>query len=319
MEKVITKEFELQLVGEEEDEAFAAVAKNKTFNYLKFILTDDLPNANKQKIPQDEFENLIQSGFFTPLKMAFKQVKDGHDESFPLGVITHLKQDSNQIRGIAALWSRERPEDVQLVKESYAKKIPLNVSWEIMYSDSEVDEEGIEILKGTSLRAATIVGLPAYEGRTPIYAVASKETEDLHKMEVEQLQAELTEIKTKYDEAQTKIKNLEEQQAELLVLREFKAAVDAKEQKEQKLAAIKTKFVDAGITKEDEYFATNQDLLLNLSDEALDFMIQELVSFAEKLPANSSKKTEIPEIKAEPQPGDNIPELVNELKKRLQK
>src|SRR3970040_1844662 len=98
MEKTITKEFSLQLVEDFDDEAFAAVAKNKAFNYLKFILTDDQPNANKQLVPLEEFENLIQSGYFTPIKMALKRIEDGHEESFPLGVITHLKQENNLIK-----------------------------------------------------------------------------------------------------------------------------------------------------------------------------------------------------------------------------
>jgi len=321
MEKTITKEFSLQLVEDFDDEAFAAVAKNKAFNYLKFILTDDQPNANKQLVPLEEFENLIQSGYFTPIKMALKRIEDGHEESFPLGVITHLKQENNLIKGIAALWSRERPEDVELVKDAYAKKIPLNVSWEIMYADSEMTDEGIEVLKGTSLRAATIVGLPAYQGRTPIYAVASKNQEDKNLDELELTKQQLTDANSKLGEVQTSLdetlKKVAELEGEIAPLKEFKASADADKEKAEKLTSIRKKFADAGLQKEDEYFSTNEELLLNLSEPSLDFMIQELVSFSSKEEKASSKK-EIPNLKADPDEKD-ITALVGALRQRLQK
>ncbi len=179
MEKIIIKDYRLEFAEEDDEQlAEAAIAANQAFNYLKFILTDDEPNANKQRIPQDEFANLIRTGFYTPLKMAQGKIEEGHDNSVPLGVITHLKENDNQIRGLAALWSEERPEDVEILRKAYAEKKPINISWELAYTTSSFEEDGTENLHGVSLRAATIVNLPAYEGRTKAIEFASEKNKE---------------------------------------------------------------------------------------------------------------------------------------------
>ena len=291
MEKTIIKDYKLEFAEDDDEQlAEAAIAANQSFNYLKFILNDDEPNANRQRIPKEEFANLIRTGFFTPLKMAQGEIRDGHDMSSPLGVITHLKENDNQIRGLAALWSQERPDDVKLIREAYAEKKPINISWELAYMASSFEEDGTENLHDVSLRAATIVALPAYQGRTIAIEFASeKENENKTMEELEKTQKELQDTKellTASDEEKKELKEklaeLDGQKDELASLREFKASAEKELEQEKALKEIKDKFADAGIEKEDKYFTDNKDMLLALSTEALEFMLQELVSFSSK-------------------------------------
>lgn len=321
MENLFQKQFNLTFEElTKEDEAIASVATNPHFNFVKFILTDSLANANKQRVPEEEFNNLIKTGVYTPFKKAVKTIEEGHDYALPMGVITNLKKEENLVVGIAALWSRERPEDVEQIKTAIAEKKPLNVSWEIVYTDSKTDDDGVENLYGTSLRGATVVGLPAYEGRTPIFAFASVQ-EDKKLEELEKLQAKLDEATKQLadanallEEQKTTIAELSPLKDEVAQLREFKASIVAEKEKEEKLVAIKEKFVEAGLEKEEKYFTDNAEVLLSLDENALGFMIQEQVSFTEaSKTAKSSKK--VPNLtNTEDEP--TIDELVEALRKR---
>jgi len=175
----------VQLISEDEvsaemGEAFASFMLNPTVVWAKFVLTDDRKNANSQRVPQEEFVNLIKSGIHMPVKMALGEIKPGHDDSKPLGVITHLKEVETQdgvkaLVALAALWGEERPSDVEYIRERFKKQLPVDVSWEILYGDSKYNtEEGSEDLYGTVLKAATVVGMPAYQGRTSFLSVAAK-------------------------------------------------------------------------------------------------------------------------------------------------
>jgi hypothetical protein len=165
-------------VTEELGEAVASIMLNPTVTWAKFTLTDDLPNGNKQRVPLSEFDNLIKSGLHMPLKMAEGRPNEGHEDSKPLGVITHLRKivedGVNKIVALAALWSRERPEDVVHIKDLIESEDGVNVSWEILYGDSMASEGGVRDLIDTVLKAVTIVTRPAYQGRTKFLAVAAK-------------------------------------------------------------------------------------------------------------------------------------------------
>ena len=289
MDKTIIKDYRLEFAEEDDEQlAEAAIAANQAFNYLKFILTDDEPNANRQRIPKEEFENLIRTGFFTPLKMAQGEIEDGHENSVPLGVITHLKESDNQIRGLAALWSKERPEDVDILRKAYAEKRPINISWELAYLASSFEDDGTENLHDVSLIAATIVGLPAYKGRTKAIEFASqKEKEKKNMEELEKVQKELEDTKELLTTSETETKGLKEQLAELegqseelKTLKEFKASIDKEVEEEKAINTIKEKFSGAEVEKDDEYFSENREMLLSLSEDSLEFMLQEFVSFA---------------------------------------
>lgn len=279
----------------EDGEAFASVVLNPNLRWMKFILTDDKPNENKQRVPQEEFPNLIQTGIHMPIKMADGEIADGHEESFPIGVITNLKQIKNRIEGLAALWSRERPEDIDhIIKEFETGTIP-QISYEIPFTSSVTTDEGIEDLAGTCLGAATLVGIPAYAGRTPVLAVASKNKDgtDDNTMEETKSMEELETLKQQLTEAQDKIKELEDKltgtketeaslNKELTELREYKADIDKLAEENDKLDKIEAKFTEAGIERAEDYFVKNKEMLLTLDDAAIDFMTQEMVSFAEK-------------------------------------
>ncbi|MCX8010063.1 MAG: hypothetical protein N3A61_02825, partial [Ignavibacteria bacterium] len=159
------------------NEAVASIGLNPFFKWAKFVLTDDDVNLNNQKVPESEFDNIISTGIYTPIKMDFGKISDGHKtaEKKPIGVITHIKKDEIDNRkvlvALAALWKKERPEDVDLLKEMIDAGEPPKVSWEISYHDSEFDGKA-EILKGTILTGVAIVANPAYADRTKFLAIA---------------------------------------------------------------------------------------------------------------------------------------------------
>ncbi|GEM_PF-3336569 len=173
------------------NEAIASIGLNPYFKWAKFVLTDDDVNLNKQKVPVDEFDNLISTGIFTPIKMDFGKISDGHTsaEKKPIGVITNIKKDviddRNVLIALAALWKKERPEDVDLLKEMIDEGNPPQVSWEISYHNSTIADSGEEILHGTILTGVAIVANPAYRDRTKFLAIAAVNESESEKWTVE--------------------------------------------------------------------------------------------------------------------------------------
>ena len=219
--------------SEKVNESFASLLLNPNVTWAKFILTDDEPNGNKVRIPKEEFSNLINSGVHMPIKMTLGQI-EGHEASIPIGVITHLKEVSNRVEGLAALWSSERPEDVGLLKEKKDNDETLNISWEIGYQAFTESEkyEGVMDLYHTVLKAATVVETPAYEGRTTILALAEMEKINMEEQElkIKELETSLTELQEEKVELLEKldgsVASVEELTAELSGLQEFKAQVE---------------------------------------------------------------------------------------------
>jgi hypothetical protein len=281
-----------------EDEAQASVfSKNKNVSHAKFVFTDDLPNANKQRVPQEEFDNIIATGTFMPIKMSAGKINDGHEESVPLGVISHLKQDGNKVIGLATLWLAERTEDINHLKEMVKENKSPQLSWELLYTNSTKNDDGIEDLHDIVVRASTIVGLPAYSGRTPILAISSKAENNSEEIKVEEeLKARIAELET---ELTTLKEALSQKDTELVSLKEFKSAIELKEAEEQKIASIKTKFGEAKISKPDEYFTENREQLLKLDETSLDFMIQELIAYSTVTTTQASgRKPDLPQLPA---------------------
>lgn len=304
MEKFIDCNLEFIEEGEE-NEAFASVTLNPNFQWAKIIVTDDKPNVNKQRVPLEEFDNLIKTGVHAPIKMQRGKISDGHQEGFgnPLGTITALRKVDDRVEALAALWKRERPEDIATLKDMYTKGTPPNVSWEIGYSDLEVDKEGIETLKDVSLNGLCIVGLPAYAGRTPFIAMASKETDKENKeidtVELEELQTKYTALEADLND---KVKEIETLKQENQALAEYKNTIEKAKADAEKLENIKQKFEDAKLETSAEYFEKHQERFLNMSEEDLEFFIQELVSFASKKETAASddgKRKEIPNLNGE--------------------
>jgi hypothetical protein len=174
---------ELELITEDEAKAFDAEASlmmNPYVRWAKFILTDDQPNGNNERVPVDGFDNLIQSGIHMPIKMAEGKIEKGHENSSPIGVITHLKKvfedGVNKIVGLAALWLNERPGDVSYLKTKVDNGEEVDISWELGVSNKVRNNDGTIDLIDPTLKAATVVGVGAYFGRARITAMAAKKT-----------------------------------------------------------------------------------------------------------------------------------------------
>lgn len=152
----------------------ADAEENPLITKMEFVFADDKPNGNKQGIPKNSFASIINSGAFMPIKMEKGKI-GGHVASEPLGTIKELIEQDNRIVGMAALWNKERPSDVALLKQSYAEGNPIDISFEVQYTEFELDDSGVEWFLDPIVRAATIVSNPAYAGRTPMLSVASEE------------------------------------------------------------------------------------------------------------------------------------------------
>jgi len=157
----------------DENEADASLVKDTRSTWLRFVFTDAAPNANNQGVKEEEFDNLITTGVHKPVKKTPEDIGD-HTGAIPIGSIASLKKVDDKIVGLANIWDTEYPEEVKSIKEAFSAKQPIGTSWEILYSDSEVDENGVEWLKGCITKAVALVKYPAYENRTPILAIASK-------------------------------------------------------------------------------------------------------------------------------------------------
>lgn len=404
--QLINEDDLIELVGE----ANASLLYNPTVMWAKFILTDDMPNGNGTRIPVSEFDNLMESGIHMPVKMSVGSI-EAHDGATPLGVITHLMKEDNKVIALAALWERERPSDTNLIRTKFNNHESVNISWEVLYADYAIAEDGVTDLHGVALRAATIVANPAYEGRTPVLAVAAKKwskayieklpnssfmyvqesrpgsnemirlfpikdgdgkinkdrvrasisemadcglpatvTKELRNRakrllemleenaSMEEIAAELGEVTPSHPSTQTEENTLDELkqlqdtlantqvdlkkanddlalktseladqtakltalEAELKELREFKASIEEEAEKIQRLDAIKQKFTEASIEKDDEYFTENSEFLLSLTDSGLEFMLQELKSFSKNTADEASLKTKIPNLTQTP-------------------
>lgn len=308
---------------EEANEAFASVVLNPAYRWAKFVLTDDKVNLNRQRIPKEEFPNLISSGIFAPIKMAVNEIREDHSESLPIGVITNLIEQEDRVIGLAALWAKEREEDVEYLRTLYKDKKPLNLSWEIYYKEASKEEDDIEVLKGTILKAATLVGLPAYGGRTQILTMASQNSEvTLNEEEIKALQdkaqtleAKVTELETALTARDTELATLKTTNEELAT---YKQTVEAEKASVEKLASVKAKFAEAKIEKDENYFEANKEMLLKLDEAGLNFLIQELVSFKETLSTSSQKKTQLPKFTTDLE-GLNPVELGRQMRESLYK
>ena len=133
------------------------------------------------------------------------------------------------------------------------------------------------------MNAATIVGRPAYAGRTPALAIASaEEGENMDTISLEQHNQEIENLKKEYDEKLASLQTMVDEQktslAELDELKKFKADAEAEKAKADKMESIMKKFTEANVTVAEDYFTSKAEMLLSMSDEQLTFFIQELVA-----------------------------------------
>lgn len=281
------KEVKLMIDKLEIDEmaASASISLNPNVAWMKFLLTDDKHNANRQRIPREEFANVLRTGLFMPLKMAYGEISEGHDSTFPLGVMTHLKTEGNSIQALAALWDKERHEDVEFLRKHYSEGKSIDISWELTYTDEEAEDDGVA-LKNVSMNAATIVGMPAYQGRTPAMALSSTEGDSMDTIEKteherllteqkQQFETKITELQTNLDSVQKELNELKPKYEDLAT---FKQTIEEAEAKKTKLASIRKRFQDASLDITDEYFNERAETFAGMSDEQLEFFVQELIA-----------------------------------------
>jgi len=164
--------------------------KNPLLSWVRFIFTDDLPNANNQGIGQDEFDNLVKSMSYMPIKAKFDNEfgLEGHSEASIIGVIKEGRQEDNKIVAIGALYKDEVSDVVAFFKQELSDGNSVDFSWEIRYMDSE-EKDGTEWLRDVTTKAVTAVQNPAYEGRTPLVSISSKDLLDSVTREIERREA----------------------------------------------------------------------------------------------------------------------------------
>lgn len=349
---IIANDVQLMLEDEKLGEAVASISLNPNVTWLRMVITDDKPNANNMRIPKEEFAGVIKTAVYMPLKMAVGEISKGHESTLPIGSIAHLTNEGDHIVALAALWNKERPDDIKTLKERYESGKNIDVSWELNYdvTASKKTDDGILELKNVAMNAVTIVGLPSYMGRTGVTALASKEDEgeseamDTIKREdhdkivktfeekVEDYKTELSEASTRIEELEVKSEELTSAKAELEEMKPkydeletFKAEADAAKEREEKLVSIRAKFAEAGIEVTDEYMDEREETLLGMEEASLDFFIQELVSFKtdeeddDEAKASVNLTSKVPDLKRKSEKDvepDEIVEGLRELDKK---
>jgi hypothetical protein len=164
---------------EEKDLAQAGIPdeyKNPLLTWVRFVFTDDKPNANRQGISQDEFPNLIKSMAYMPIKANFDSEfgLEGHSDARIIGVIKAGQQEGDKVVAVGAIYHDEFPDVVDFFKKEMSEGNRVDFSWEIRYKDSE-EKDGVEWLKSITTKAVTAVQHPAYEGRTPLVSISAKD------------------------------------------------------------------------------------------------------------------------------------------------
>lgn len=161
----------------------SVIKNNPLQTYVSLILTDFLPNKNRQAIPRSEAENLIRSSVNMPLMINFDgEDYYGHAGAIPIGPITSAyidTVDGNEvIKAEAIIWADQFPEVSDHLKSLFAQGI--GTSWEIYYGDSYKDTAEVEWLQDCIFSNTCVVDTPAYgPERTRVLAIAehmSKQT-----------------------------------------------------------------------------------------------------------------------------------------------
>jgi len=300
MEKKLVLESRINFIAE-------AALENPNLGWMEFILTDNQPNDNKQGIKSEAFAGLIQSGLFMPLKMALGEIQQDHSEARPLGTIASLEDQTEKIFGKAAIWKLFRANDYKMLLEMSSKKEPINISWELSYTESDIDEDGVEWLGDPVLTAAAIVGLPAYGNRTPVLSVASKKDEGETDMEEKKVpeseepetEETKTEVVVNVSVDAEEVKSLRKQVEDLEEYKETRETEDAKASMLKQRIGM---FAEAGFDFTDEEIETNELVWLELSDEAFQSMLKLMVNIKQTKAASTS----VPDVSGTPESTSNI-------------
>jgi hypothetical protein len=311
---------EYSLVEELENQAEAGLPLNPKIKWAKFVFTDDQRNLNDQLIPQDEFPNIIKTGVNMPIKMEASNPNGEHALATPIGVITNLSKQDNKVIGLAALWKEERPDDIALLEKSYAEKNPLKLSWELSYDDtqSEVDSNGVKVLRGTTVKATTFVGRPAYDGRTNLVALAS-ENKNKEEKQLADNTTDTSTLEAQVAELTSRIKGLEEAlqskdaelgtaSTELTSLRDYKATRENLDAKAELTKVRRQALKEAGFDLSDDDFNARAEKIVSMDEDTFGFYLRDMSVFAKKPESSaSSSKTIVPDLS---NPGSKDPKEI---------
>jgi protein-tyrosine-phosphatase len=147
---------------------------------LDFVFTDFQPNKNKQAVPREQADRIIQYGIGMPVKANFVGSKiRSHGGALPIGPIEELRLEDDRIVGSAFIWNDEFSDLTKFLKEkSEASADGVQFSWELYHTDSPTDDSGVTWLNDVIVAGIAIVADPAYAGRTPLLAIAEADVAD---------------------------------------------------------------------------------------------------------------------------------------------
>lgn len=259
-----------------------AEAQNPFQTTLTFILTDFIPNKNKQGIPESEADRVAQSALGMPVKINLQE--KGHTNAIPIGPIQRTWRGKDDDRDVlyaeALLWNNEYPEIDTYLKTAYAERRLVGTSWEVKYEYADV-QDGIEWLQNVVCLGTAIVEHPAYGNtRTRMLAIAEqKDMEELQQKfdELQQLlavrEAELqafnervVSLETQIQEAQTQLTETETANA---TLQNQVVQAEAALQFQARASQVQHFF------SEDEV-AQKRTFILGMSDDAFAEYVQDL-------------------------------------------
>ena len=273
-----------------------AAGANPAIGWMEFVLTDDQPNVNNQGISKEAFASIIDSGLYMPLKMAVGEIADGHENAMPLGAIVNLEATETTVVGKSSIWKDERPNDYELLVAATASETPPHISWEVLYTTSEVDADGVEWIKDPILVAAAIVGMPAYEERTPVTVVsasAASSQEDVPEAEVPEPDEETTDPEEELPTNEELLKTLEE---ELDTLRQYKE----QREKEDSEAEIYSRRIEdltqAGIELSQEELEQNKAAWVTMDDTTFAMVVSLLKA---KGTSSTEASVQVPDLSGE--------------------
>lgn len=288
---------------------------------LKFVFTDFQPNGNKQGVPTKEAQNVASTAMFMPVKINYSDKPLGHENAVPIGPITSVNVTEENILGEAIFWADEYPDIAEWLAEASKKDGGVQFSWELYFGKSEKDDNGVEWLNDIVTAGITIVGNPAYQGRTPLLAFSEQQEEvEVDKVKVQEMLTTLystlnetlaskpendddfdTAFNTIVTKLNTTLTTLKESnsnlESEVTKLKEFKESVENKAAELAQLKSIRDKMLSEGIELSDEEFDARSGIFLKMNDEMLDLYIKDLASRkqTEVNKSESSQKDKVPD------------------------
>jgi len=267
-----------------------AGVSNPNLGWISFILTDAEPNKNKQGIRESAFASLIESGQLMPIKMAKGIIAPNHEGAKPLGAIASLSDEESKVLGKAAIWKMDRAEEYGILTAmSAAKQLP-NISWEIVYTESELDDEGVEWILDPVLRGATIVGDPAYGDRTPILTVASNNASENEPEE------DATEDDGVCEGCAAQLIRIEELENTIKELQAYKDTIEREVVNAALLEARIEELNAAGVELTQEEIEAEKEAWLGMSDETFASVLNVL----KRVKPKAAKSARIPDVTGNP-------------------